>query len=118
MIRTVSYHFEINIVFCLRVCEPRVFQDFLCALLPTTNSIIRLYLQESVDKVGKFIRMRYPDMIGHLVPLFHVLMLYTFGIDTDEHLVHDDADGPPVSCKGKVLAFEKLWSDAAWNSCI
>ena len=36
--------------------------------------------------------MRYPNFIGHLVLLFHVLMLYLFGLDTDEHLVHEDAD--------------------------
>ena len=45
-------------------------------------------------------------------------MLYLFGLDTDEHLVHEDADWPPVSCEGKILALEELWSDATWNACI
>ena len=118
-IRTVSNHFDIDIVFRRRVFEPIVIQDFSRALLTTANSFIRLYLQESVDKVFKLIGMRYPNLIGYLVLLSHAMMLYaTSLVDPNEHLVHDDADGPPVSCEGKILAFKELWSDAAWNSCI
>ena len=42
------------------------------------------------------------------LPLERILILGVEGKKTNEHLVHDDADGPPVRCKGITFAFDQL----------
>ena len=49
------------------------------------------------------------------LPLERILILGVEGKKTNEHLVHDDADGPPVRCKGITFAFDQLWSKVGCN---
>ena len=46
----------------------------------------------------------------HDLLLEFCLILRVEGKNTNEHLVHDDADGPPVRCKGITFAFDQLRS--------
>ena len=49
------------------------------------------------------------------LPLERILILGVEGKKTNEHLVHDDPDGPPVRCKGITFAFDQLRSKVGRN---
>ena len=94
--------------------EPGVRLDFFGVGWPTSKSLVRVFVEQLHAEVASIVGQKVVIESGLSILNVLVKLLAVFRVErreTNEHLVNNGAERPPVSCLAMALSLEHLWGE-------